>query len=483
MRAGALPTAVALSLSLAGPAAAQEWVALDRWLVSSPFAADSVGDPMASEYLSGAGEAGVLPDRGREAAGAEWTLARQDSVAEFDLDTIVAERPEAAVTYVHAYVRAPEDRTMLVEWAPLECSRISVWVNGRPARPGGSYDDGGASSEGDAPAQELMAVRLGLGWNTVLVKVASGDCRYGWRVRLGGPEPGAIEGIRTQASRPPGDVRTGPTPWVLAEGDAGPTRALTWQGEELMGMVRIPLTAWARTPIDSVDLKVRAGGEEARGAATWLTPGQADSALIALPFSRLVRATRESPAVRLELRWADEKVERELDLIPERLLEALHGPVELAGWREVREGAPGAEGAASGSGDVAPVPPLEAGVTLTGVWEVPGSLSGFTLALDVSESPGDYRINGLPVESIEGMVRLCGECERGASLALSVLTSGVWSMLPTAVVLDPGYLAARGNPSSPEVMEWLRHLDEKGNRRYRELGSRFGPAPHEGSGL
>lgn len=458
----------ALILGLEATAAAQETIALDRWLVSTPFPADTAGDPLLPEYLSGPGESGVLPERGREAGGAEWTLVRRDSTRSFDFDGILEERPSRAVTYAHAYVRAPEDRTVRLVWGGLACTRLELWFNGRPvqlesARP--------SPSEGSEPAgvESRAAVRLGFGWNTVLIKAASGTCPYGWEARFEAPAPGALEGIRVQASRPPGEIRTGPAPWVVVENAAGPTRSLTWSREQVLGSVRILLTAWSATPVDSVELKAKAGGAEGRGTERWLTPGAADSVLIPFELSRLVRALRETPSVRLEVRWAEEKAQRDLTLDPATLLEALHARITMAGWGKVAASGDPVAGAPADRSE----PLARRGETWTGTWKVPGSLSGFTLALDVAEAPGEYRINGRVAEPEGGLLPLCVECEKGASLAISAVATGDWARLPAARVLDPGYPSRAASGDVPSPADWAAELDESGNRGYRELGRRF----------
>lgn len=476
VRAASPVCAAALTFIGVGVAVAQETMAVDRWLVSTAFPADTVGNPLAVEYLSGPGESGVLPQRGREAGGAEWKLVRRDSVRIFDLEEILVDRPERAVAYAHAYVRAPEDRTVRLVWRGLGCTRLELWFNGRPVQSRVAPD---VEADSLLPgAEEIRSdVRLGLGWNTLLFKLASGACPYGWETRIEALAPGSLDGIRVQASRPPGDVRTGPAPWVVVDGSAGPTRGLTWEGDRLRGTVRILLTAWSTTPVDNVELKAKAGGDEARSAARWLTPGAVDSVLIPFEFSRLVRAVREVPEVWLELRWAEEKQERDLSLDAAALLAALHAPITMAGWAEVSaaRGPLGPDSVARSQGSLA-----AAGEAWTGSWQVPGSLSGFTLGLEVGQAPGEYRINGRVTESDSGMMPLCQQCEKGAPLAISTIATRDWAGLPTVRVLDPGYPTGTDRGDVPAPVEWVAKLDEKGNRGYREIGRKYadeGPDP------
>jgi hypothetical protein len=442
-------------------------ISVDRWLISTPFPVHD-DDPLNVEYLSAPGESGILPERGVEAGAAEWRLVRE-SPGMVGLDAILGERTQPSVIYGHTYIRSPEDRTVWLWWQGQRCSHTRAWLNGRSLSP---PDPGGGA-----------AVRLGLGWNTLLLKSASRDCPHGFEARLSTVSPGTLQGIQVQASRPPGDVRTGPEPWVLARDDAGPVPSLAWGGRELTGALRIRLTSWARTPVDSVRLKVEAGGAEAQAVARWLTPGQIDSVLIRVPFAGLVRVTGGTAAVWLDMRWDEERVEQPLSLEAGLLLRALHAPVRLLGWTAPavgsRHGGEDAGRAAQGGGEAmavagdstaGPELPQAPGRLLVGRWQVPGSLSGFTLALDIAESPGTYRLNSRAVEAEADLIPLCSECPRNTWIAIQVTSSDAWSALPAVRVMDPGFPATGGAGGSPSAVEWIRLLDEDGNSGYRAAG-------------
>ncbi|MEE8486618.1 MAG: hypothetical protein V3S56_00520, partial [Gemmatimonadota bacterium] len=75
-------------LAVVRPAAATQTqtVAIDRWLISDAFGADSTSaSQLEVELLDPPGEPGVLPDRGMPASGTTWHLHRHDGVAEVSL--------------------------------------------------------------------------------------------------------------------------------------------------------------------------------------------------------------------------------------------------------------------------------------------------------------------------------------------------------------------------------------------------------------
>ena len=190
---------------LLGPSAAyaagllqtpQEVQPIDRWLVSSPFPTDGGGG---DSPLTGPGEEGVLPDRGQELAGSTWTLVRIDGRSELRLDTLFPDRSPPEFVYSHAYLRLQRDRTIALVIEGLGDGRLRTWVNGRVLKTA----DGAPLEVTEA---DTVRVRLGAGWNTLLVRAEGGGEGFGLAAGLAARDGGPP--VRVQASRPPGDVRT-----------------------------------------------------------------------------------------------------------------------------------------------------------------------------------------------------------------------------------------------------------------------------------
>ncbi len=450
---------------------AQEAVVVDRWLVSSPFPADSTGDPLDPDYLAGSGEAGVLPDRGRTVSGADWKLVRRDSAATLDLEDLREQDGGQVVVYAHAYLKSPEDRTISLTWGGLDCTAVSAWLNGRSlaglGHPRGRAGD--ARTTGNFQAD----VRIGFGYNTLLIEAASGDCPFGVTASLAPTSAGSLDGVRVQASRPYGDTRTGPAPWLIADRDAGPEPLLGWKQDELFGVAGIRLTAFAVTAIQGAKLKVKTGGEEVKRQVEWLTPAEPETVLMPFTFENLRRAVTRGEGAQLELDWDDGKMKDTLRLDPAALLEAFHSSIRLLGWTGPTEGtlAPSPTSGQDGTEEEEEPHPLahliplptEAGVTLIAEWEVPGWLSGFTLRLDVDGAPGEYRVDSIPVEGDE--IVLCTGCRKGDGIQLVVRTGGEWTRFPGVSIVEA---APPANLDTDSAIRWLDLLDEKGSRKYRE---------------
>ncbi len=458
-------------------AVAQETVAVDRWLVSSPFPADTVGDPLETDYLGAPGEVAVLPDRGRTVAGADWTLVRRDSSAKLDLEGHRGDSDGVVAVYVHAYLKSIEDRTITLTWGGLDCTAINAWLNGRSlAALGSPFPDTG---DREATAAMQARVRIGHGYNTLLVKAISGDCPFGVTASIGPASTESLDGLRVQASRPYGNTRTGPSPWLIADPEAGPEPILGWKEKDLFGVAGVRLASFAVTAIQGAKLKAKTGGEEVKREIEWLTPADPETVLMPFSFKSLHRAIASGEGMELELDWKDGEWKGALSLDAEDLLVAFHSPIRLLGWTVAAgqvEQAVTADAAAIYDSEEKPHPlanliplPTAGGTTLLGEWEVPGWLSGFTLGLDVAGAPGEYRLDSVPVEG-DGIV-LCTDCRKGARIQLVVVTQGAWDRFPGVSVVDVTQPAVDG---AEQAVEWLRMIDEKGSRKYRERASETG---------
>ena len=403
-----------------GSEAANHAVPIDRWLVSSAVPTDGgTGD----SPLTGPGEEGVLPDRGREQAGSGWQLVRRDGRGDVRLDSLFPERDSPVFVYAHSYVRLPADQTMLLSWSGLGDTGVRAWVNGRLLR-----DQGGEPivAHGDV----TVPVRLGGGWNTLLFQSAEAGGEFGFAAALA-PSDGDTP-IRVQASRPPGDIRTGPAPWVLAHPTLRPTGGVAWSKDELSGELMLEITAWSRTPIDTVEVRLRADGADARGGARWLTPGTPAVVSLWLPFEQLERARRSTDEVEVELKWFDEDVKQRIPGPTETEVASseIRG-IRLAGWEvESVPTDPGPE-------RIGPAGPLpdDAGWVLSGEWKVPQELAGRSLFLRADGAPGDYRLDDRAFGDSD-VVPLCTDCRKGEKIEILARSRGAWESLPV-VVEDP----------------------------------------------
>lgn len=235
----ALPAAMLAPAATRG-SAGLAWVPVDRWLVvevepgaaANPLAAaDELVDPARP----------VFPDRGLVVGPGRWNLVRRDGESEFSAaDTAGAggDATGARAVLAHAYLESDRDGTLVLVLDAPDCLDAGLWLNGQELpREGG-------------------LVRLGTGWNTLLVAMSgNSDCPPRWSASLGGEtgDPGSLTDrdqaldpaeVRVQASRPPGQYRQFPNGWITF--DSVRVESLTWSADsrDLEAQLSYSVTSW-----------------------------------------------------------------------------------------------------------------------------------------------------------------------------------------------------------------------------------------------
>lgn len=376
---------------------------IDRWLISDAIQPDSSPQSrLGEELLEPPGEVGVLPDRGREAAGSVWSLLRNDTA----FPGVSLEATPRSVVYAHVYVRLPEDRTLRLAWSPEDCTAGRLWLNGRPT------------------TGHNVPVRFGAGWNTILLKLEAGQCDFGFRASLVAEDPAGLVGVRVQASRPPGDVRTGPDPWAIPHDTVLVARDRLWREDRLFAGLAVRVTAWGRSSIPGVRVELK-GAAEGRAESPWMTPGQSTEVVVPVRLDRLSRVL-QAGVIEGRLRWEGGDEVTEL---------AVAGQVDDPSSRIILDGWEVGRGDDSDDEESGGQLPNGSGWTLSGEWKVPADLAGRGLVLATAGSPADYMVNGSA--STGETVELCSACSRGTTFVIEATTTGSWERMPVVQVSDP----------------------------------------------
>lgn len=408
VRCAILASVAVLAAVPAAAATQSETLPIDRWLIADAFGPDSaVEGRLDIDLLDPPGEAGVLPDRGKPASGAVWRLYRNDGVAKVSLDVLQPDDVPVSgtIVYAHVYARLPEDRTLRFVWDAEDCTAGRAWLNGRPIE---DHD---------------VRARFGGGWNTILLKLEGGDCGFGYGATLMSERAADLQGVQLQASRPPGEVRTGPEAWVIPRRYVQVSPDRRWLGDRLYGGLEVGLTAWGRSPISNVEVELR-GAADGKAAASWLTPGEAEVIVVPIRLDRLQRVL-DAGAVDARIRWEDTKIERRLTISGGAPAEA-GDRIVLDGWKV---------NSVTGRKQTSRIDrqlPNAAGWVLKGSWKVPETLAGQTLILGIDASPADYELNGTAIDLAGEPVTLtlCAPCSKGTKLVLTARTTEAWSAMP-----------------------------------------------------
>lgn len=388
----------------------QTAVPIDRWLVAAPDIPDGLEPEtrLATDLLAAPGEIGVTPQRGERAGGAAWHLLRRDGQASVELDSKFPDaRSLGLVVYAHSYLRLARDRTLRLDWGGSDCTSARAWLNGR-----------------ELPTA-VLDVRLGAGWNTLLLKLLASDCPLGFHATLTAPDGDTADDVLVRASRPYGDVRTGPEDWVVIADTARFDAHRRWRGDRLYAGLVVALTAWGRAPVSGVELELP-GMPDGRTSAPWLVPGVSGEVVVPVRLDRLDRLLGAGRAD-VRLRWPGQQVNRTITVSGPA--PAASRRVALDGWQVRRTGGD-PSGASAGRIPNAP------GWLLEGAWRVPEAIAGRTLVLESDAAPADYVVNGSPARTVGGAVQLCSPCARGVRLRLSATSTDAWTTLPTVRVED-----------------------------------------------
>ena len=275
---------------------------------------------------------------------------------------------------------------------------------------------------GETEAEFLAPLPIRRLWGAKsLLKLQAGDCPFGFGATLEAEGTVAQDvAPRVQASRPYGDVRTGPEDWVVPADTARIAERRSWRAGRLYAGLTIELTAWGRAAVSGVELELR-DGPEGRAKTAWLVPAERASIVVPVRIDRLDRLL-SAGVVGLRLSWDEEEVDHRLVVVGEAPIAS--SPVVLDGWEIVRSTGDAVEPRRGGRR------PNDAGWRLKGEWEVPEALAGRALRLDVTGAPADYELNGRAAKVSDGEVLLCSPCSRGVDLRLTAVSTDAWTSHP-----------------------------------------------------
>lgn len=389
----------------------------------------------------------LFPERGTRVGATFWTLVRQDGNPVFDLDTFV-NRSGATATFAHAYLRPVADQTVTLRFSGLGCTDVSAKLNEQPLP---LEADAGATDCVGGSRTASATVRLAGGWNALLVRVEGDEQPYGFAVAVSpGPGGESVEDLRIQASRPPGIQPVLPQASIDVMAIRVP--GLQWRGGDLSAEVVVDFRLWGGSPPPDAEAKLEIGGEKAEHRFGQAPAGgeSIESVFELVPLDKL-RAVALGEGVKIRLEWKDHDEEMARRLAADGILRVFHEPIQLRGW--------------TGGGGNLP----RDGATLTGEWKVPGWLSGFTLELLAEDSPGDYMLDGQPLELEDGRAVLCSDCPKNARLRLQAAATADWSSLPKVRISGPGYADVADVEGAPPPERWLRALEKDGSEEYRTL--------------
>ena len=432
-----------------------------RWLVRGPIRTDSGATRLTRDYLGS--ETTVLPDSGDVIGGGPFMPVDADSLGGIDLQRVFAGSTDYAAAYTHAYVWAPEDRTVLLVMDSDD--DLVAWLNGQRVW----FHD---VARGLRSGSDTVPVRLASGWNSLLLKPVNRTGGFGVLGRLGrAPGEPPLDGIRTSYRRPSGVMAYGYPASTITASAIRLAGAPTWDRDHLELPTSLALTAWGRdTPAGVVVRVTQAESTLATDSVPSLVPGDPRMLHLRAAFDQLRRAALGQAPLTVTVRWPGGTRDAALTVDADWLLRVWRGRLSVGEGRGT---------------------PRQAGrSTYDATLVVPSALSGRAVDLLAAQFGPNaiYSVNGRTATWRQGAVELCAPCRTGDTLNLGIrLEPGrPWWTPPDARVRDLGYkefadgyryaqqLTGRAPAiTRPDALQWLAALADSDAGAYPRLVERY----------
>jgi alpha-mannosidase len=451
--------------ALIGAAARAQDLPITRWLVRGPLHTDTGATRLTRDYLGG--ETTVLPDSGDVVAGGAFVPVDADSLGGIDFLRVFPGSTDHAAAYAHAYLYAPEDRTVLLVMDSDD--DLVAWLNGQRVW---LHE----IARGLRSGSDTVPVRLAAGWNSLLLEAVNRTGGFGVLGRLArAPGEPPLDGIRT-AYRRPADVAAGhiyPAGTITASALrlAG---AATWNHGRLELPASLALTAWGRDTLSGAVARVTQGGEtRVSDSVASLAPAAPQSLRFQATFDELRRAALGEAPLGVTVAWPGGSRTAALAVDADWLLRVWGSRLAVGSW--LRDSAP------------------DGGRRLQTTLVVPSALGGRALDLLVAQfgPSAAYQVNRRAAAWRDGAVELCAPCRAGdtLSVALQLEPGRPWWTFPDVRVRDIGYkefadgygyaqrLAGHAPAiARPDAREWLAALEDSDASVYTRLLGRYSAA-------
>ena len=292
-----------------------------EWLVLGSFSFDpDAGDPF--EVAASREVLAAAPDDQERTEEIRWTLHPVDASGQLNFIGLGFLEEEDAWAYLLAYVKSETEQSVSLSVGSDD--GIQVFVNGFEVHRNWAL-------RGWSADQDVFPVRLGQGWNRLLLRVANHTGGFGGSARiLAADGDGAPPGLTVQARRPD-DFRPAWTRAFLRVEAVAPSDALVAQGENLTLVLRATLRNLGTQEAAGAQLRVL--GPHGQAAVADLAMDAGEHRVISLPVAAegLARDVAAGSSYGLALTWdgAEQPVETGVELHPLAVLRIVTGDPPL----------------------------------------------------------------------------------------------------------------------------------------------------------
>ena len=402
----AVPLFVSLLLSIVGihfvyAESNEEFI--DEWLVLGVFSYEQGQERLAVDFLHG--EHDIVPHDGAVVSGKMWKRMPVDYKGKLDFvtqgdfgDT------ENTVCYAHVFIKSVSQRNALLLVGSDDAVRI--YVNGIDVH----YHE---IPRGWRPDQDTVMVRLGVGWNRLMAKVANGVGDFALSVRLVDERFEPLLDIQSQSDNPAGEgvfemISISPYLRIMETGFSG----FTLNGQNLrLELFADILNLGTEKPVKAM-MRLQGDFGDARNYKIEHYPYER----VVFQFTpvEVERLAHGKKQLKIELEWDGHFETEQLIFEPWDALNQLFAGIEVRGWTYCE-----------GCVDVATTDHLEGKkwlsyihdkdielptgeVTFTNSFILPPELTGFPLSIYIPEKyeHSQFWINGKEQKAQEGKLQL-----------------------------------------------------------------------------
>lgn len=312
-----------LLLAASGPVWAEEDAVppVGEWLVLGSFSFDpDDGDPFA--VAASRDVLAAAPDDQERTEGIRWTLHPVDTSGQLNFIGLGFVEEEDAWAYLLAYVKSETEQSVRLSVGSDD--GIQVFLNGFEVHRNWAL-------RGWSQDQDVFPVRLGQGWNRLLLRVANRTGEFGGSARILAAEgEGTPSGVTVQARRPE-DYRPASTRAFLQVEGVAPSDALLAQREKMALVLQVTLRNLGTQQAAGAQLRVL--GPQGQAAVADLVMAAGEQRVISLPVAaeELARAVAAGSSYGLALTWdgAERPVEAGVELHPLAVLRIVAGDPPL----------------------------------------------------------------------------------------------------------------------------------------------------------
>ncbi len=362
---------------------------LDDWLVLGIFQYSPDQERLAVDFIGG--EKDVIPHAGDMVGGKAWKKMHTDLRGKLDfIRSGDFGNTEYSVCYAHTFIKSPVEQNAYLLIGSDDA--VSACMNGINVH----YHEVPRGWRAD---QDTAMVRLGQGWNRLLVKVANGVGDFALSVRLVNKRFEPIADVQVQGDNPAGTAgftTVSVSPWLRI-------RQAAFSGFRLEKndlQLELAVDVQNLGTINPSSAKIRVSGVSAKQKEHSIETYPLDHAVFQFSTGELRKLFQNGDPLTIDISWGQHVERMTLPVHAWETLDALFAGVKLGGWKFQEGLVDVTRLGQSEFADWKQYPPeeeIDRAITLGTTFTIPSELSGYPLRLSIPQVADEahHWVNGL----------------------------------------------------------------------------------------